>query len=313
MKSVAVLMSTYNGEKYLRQQIDSILSQEDVAIQLYIRDDGSKDGTKAIISEYTELYPNVTFINESRQDNKGVRDSFYEVLEFAYNRCTVERYFAFADQDDVWKSKKMAAAIQKLCSMNGKNGNLYYSNKTFVDKNLQLIKEENITCYNDLMDLFWPSQASGCTMVFDHKLASFAIKYKPKSNCLHDSWIYRLSKCIGANIVFDENSYILYRQHESNVCGIATTVLCHDNMYILRNFIKRLISKRKHKIQNIIDDLYQQAGNDFQEDAVALAGLVSIYNKSIVSKYKLIKLKEQTKRPIKLRLIWKYKILLNMI
>ena len=76
MSNIAVLMSTYNGQKYIREQIDCILSQKDVDVQLFIRDDGSSDDTVSIVKEYTEKYPNVHFY---QGENLGVGSSFMDL------------------------------------------------------------------------------------------------------------------------------------------------------------------------------------------------------------------------------------------
>ena len=93
---VAVLMSTYNGEKYIRDQIDSILSQIKVNVTLFIRDDGSTDSTVKIITQYTEKYSNIKFwVGE----NIGVGNSFMQLL---YSLTDEFDYYAFSDQDDIW-------------------------------------------------------------------------------------------------------------------------------------------------------------------------------------------------------------------
>ena len=102
MDKVAILMSTYNGEKYLDEQIGSILAQEGVDVTLYIRDDGSSDRTAEIIKYYCKRYHNVSF---TQGENLGVGNSF---MQLVYDAKDVYDYYAFADQDDIWLRDKLS-------------------------------------------------------------------------------------------------------------------------------------------------------------------------------------------------------------
>ena len=124
MKKVLVLMSTYNGEKYLGQQIESILAQEKVDVHLMIRDDGSTDNTRNVLKRYE----NNDRITIKYGKNTGVGVSFLKLL---YVNMDAD-YYAFSDQDDVWKKDKLIAGIRKLEEINGPA--LYASNQTVTDK-----------------------------------------------------------------------------------------------------------------------------------------------------------------------------------
>ena len=131
MYKVAVLMSTYNGEKYLREQIDSILAQEGVDVTLYIRDDGSSDSTIEIINEYLTKTNRIKFyIGE----NIGVGNSF---MQLVYDCPEDYDYYAFSDQDDIWLTEKMQVAVDSLKEYS--NPFLYCSNQILVDKNGKII------------------------------------------------------------------------------------------------------------------------------------------------------------------------------
>ena len=108
MDKVAILMSTYNGEKYLDEQIGSILAQEGVDVTLYIRDDGSSDRTAEIIKYYCKSYHNVSF---TQGENLGVGNSF---MQLVYDAKDVYYYYAFADQDDIWLPEKIKMAADKI-------------------------------------------------------------------------------------------------------------------------------------------------------------------------------------------------------
>lgn len=211
MKKVQILMSTYNGEKYLKEQIDSILNQEDVEVSLLIRDDGSTDKTINILESIVKENKNVTYYTGK---NIGVARSF---MDLVYNSKEVE-YYAFADQDDVWYSNKIISAIEKIENDNNKPS-LYISALEVVDEELNTIEIKKVSgnfCFEGEMA---KNFATGCTMVFNKKLCDIIKSYNPSYIIMHDSWITRVCYAIGGNVVIDENTYIKYRQHGNNVVG----------------------------------------------------------------------------------------------
>ena len=277
--TVAVIMSTYNGELYLKEQLDSILTQDGVKVKIFIRDDGSTDITPEILSEYADKYNNVIFSNPDNRINLGVKDSFLSLLKEVSNNNPHIEYFAFADQDDVWKSDKLSAAVNMIEKQHAdaQKPVLYYSNKTFVDKNLKTISEESIKYYGDFFEILWPSLASGCTMVFNRILAEYSVRNMPDDLFIHDSWVYRLAKVCGTNIVFDPQSHILYRQHNNNVCGISATKTLK-----LSSFVK-LFSKRRHISQKMISELAELNGDIIMDACKISIETVLNYNKDIRS------------------------------
>lgn len=310
---IAVLMSTYNGEKYIREQIDSILAQENVKVHLFLRDDGSKDQTRNIIREYCEKVDNITWINEFKNENIGVKRSFLYLLQYVYNRFPDFHYYAFADQDDVWLKNKLVSALSRVALSKNQKGALYYSNKIFVDSNLNEIKKEHINFFDDYLEILWPSLASGCTMVFNKELAYYALQHMPENKCIHDSWIYRLAKCIGSDIIFDEDPKILYRQHESNVCGMETTNLHHGTAYMIKNFLRLMFKSRNHVIQNIIQELYDSFETYMTKEMKRYSQIVLTYNRNPISKIRLLFINGIFRRCIKTQFVWIYKILFNIL
>lgn len=223
MYKVAVLMSTYNGEKYLREQIDSILNQINVDLDLYIRDDGSKDSTVHIMEEYRKTHKNIFLIVGS---NLGVGNSFMEVV---YQVPKKYDYYAFADQDDVWLPEKIIKAIEFI--RNEKGPVLYTSNQTIVDQELKIIGNR----YNTEPDVSYLQIMSnnliaGCTMVWNAKLCVLLNETKRRpykellNNRIHDVWVAMTAAVVG-RVFYDSNSYILYRQHHDNVVGVKGTNL----------------------------------------------------------------------------------------
>lgn len=210
MEKVQVLMSTYNGEKYIKKQIESILNQKEVEVSLLIRDDGSTDKTIEIIGKLANKNNNITFF---KGQNIGPARSFMDLI----NKSDEVKYYAFADQDDVWEPKKLISAINKLEEEN--KPELYISALEIVDEELNPIEIKKVSgnfCFEGAMI---KNFATGCTMCFNKKLRDIIKNYTPNYIIMHDSWITRVCYAIGGNVIIDENTYIKYRQHSSNVLG----------------------------------------------------------------------------------------------
>ena len=133
---VCILMSTYNGEKYLEEQLESLVRQEGVEIRILVRDDGSKDATADIVKRWQAKYPKI--IEFVQGENVGFAMSFTHLLQMAVERYPAVEYFAFCDQDDVWLPNKLRIAIDKLTS-HEKELALYISTTKLVDQNLNFI------------------------------------------------------------------------------------------------------------------------------------------------------------------------------
>lgn len=209
---VAVLMSTYNGEKYLREQIESILGQQGVEVCLLVRDDGSSDTTLTILDEYKQ---------SGRLDyycgsNLGPARSFMHLLQNA----PTSDYYAFSDQDDIWMNDKLFTAIS---SMEGHESEpaLYFSQTQLVDAQLNhipsVIINPKLTFGESLIYKF----IGGCTMVMNHRLREAVGNFMPEIMPMHDIWIYSIALGIGAYVHFDTTPHILYRQHSNNTVGLG--------------------------------------------------------------------------------------------
>lgn len=307
---VAVIMSTYNGDKFLREQIESILLQENVRVMLFIRDDGSRDSTAEIIAEYAETYPNVIFWDKGQIQNLGIRDSFLTLLKevcFAYPEIN---YFAFADQDDVWKKDKLSAAVRLMREQNPDEAKstLYYSNKTFVDAELHLIEEERIKYYGDFYDILWSSLASGCTMVINRSMVCLAVSEMPTEYpSIHDAWVYRLAILCGAAIVFDPVSHILYRQHGNNVCGKDAVAL------VRKNSVFSIFSRRHFSIQAQMKEFLRLHDKDISPENKKYVDWVMNYHKSLSAWWHMAFCPLARKRGAAMQCVWLTKLILRKI
>lgn len=215
MGTVTVLLSSYNGEKYIAEQIDSLLKQKDVDVKIVVRDDGSNDGTLAILEGYEKNNDSISII---KANNVGVTASFNELCHYALQNCYTD-FYAFCDQDDYWESEKLKVATDKLLEYPKEKPNLYFSNLKMVDKELNFLGyqyhpgEVKIGPRYALIQLF----TYGCTCVFNRAALEKFCSASPQQLC-HDHWIFELCTYYG-NVYYDENSYILYRQHGNNVSG----------------------------------------------------------------------------------------------
>lgn len=245
-------MSTYNGEKYLEEQLESILLQTDVDFSILIRDDGSTDGTKCILQHYVQDHPDkITVITG---DNIGCAQSFLSLIQMASDGFD---YYAFADQDDVWKQEKLKRAVDVIrSSSQGERPVLYAGACTLVDKDLNIIEKRRKRAGKPIRPSFGHALVqvigAGCTMVFNKELFQLLHGKMPRDAVMHDSWLYLVASAFGTVLV-DSEPFIYYRQHESNTVGVPANL----PVRIVRAW-KHLpcFSKVKDQIRNLTE-LYE--------------------------------------------------------
>ncbi|WP_213509179.1 glycosyltransferase family 2 protein [Paenibacillus faecis] len=219
-----ILLSTYNGEKYLAEQINSLLSQKGVNLHILIRDDGSRDTTLSVIQTYMNRYPQIIRCLEGQ--NVGAKCSFFELIEFAAGLHEHYDYFAFCDQDDVWKENKLSRAAELLSKEDPNKPLMYCSSTQMVDSDLHALNvwprspRKALTVYNALVE----NVAVGCTTVLNGKGLETLTSSLPchrNQVIMHDWWAYLGISTLG-RVIFDSEPFILYRQHSSNVLGGQT-------------------------------------------------------------------------------------------
>ncbi len=209
---INVLMSTYNGEKYLREQIESILNQTAEGVTLTVRDDGSTDSTKQILEEYASAGKLVWYDGENLRCTK----SFWHL---ACNAADAD-YFAFCDQDDVWDSDKLEVAVKALEGYSDTPA-LYFCDVRVVDEKLNVISENMVEKMPvDYAHSLIKNIAPGCTYVFNAEARKLFREYDIDGYPvdIHDWLAYRIVACFG-KVVFDPVSRMNYRQHGNNVIG----------------------------------------------------------------------------------------------
>lgn len=218
MKKVCVLMSTYNGEKFLEEQLDSILSQKgEFELDILIRDDGSSDNTINILKEYSKNANIKWYTGKNLKPAKSFMNLIMNVDD-KYD------YYLFADQDDFWYDNKIQKSIELLSE---DVPSISYSNPEVVDSKLNYLGRKvykRIPC-NDIYSITWGCNIIGCTMCFNNRLLKI-IKSKgmPDKIIMHDAYVSRVCVLVGGKIVYDDNSYMKYRQHGNNVLGMKLSI-----------------------------------------------------------------------------------------
>ena len=282
MEKILVMLSTYNGEQYLRQQIDSIMSQEDVSLHLLVRDDGSSDDTLAILNSYKQNYANITILAEN---NSGAIMSFYLLMLYAKMHFKEYNYFAFSDQDDVWRPNKLKRAIDM--NRSGSDSYFYYSCYNVVDRELYMIRKSTTKkVTGTLGEALISNFAIGCSEVFTYKILDSAAKICDYNNvsCLslpyHDLWVYLVALSIDADIVYDSFCSLDYRQHGSNVIGVN-----RSHFETLKFQYRNLVDHRNIKSGFAQILLELQLFTPRTHETLALA---SSYRESLIKRLKLL-------------------------
>ncbi|WP_455623906.1 glycosyltransferase family 2 protein [Parabacteroides sp.] len=224
---ICILMSTYNGEKYLEEQIKSLVDQRGVEISLLVRDDGSTDTTIEILEKWQKR----NILSYYKGENIGSTLSFLDLLKKAPDAD----FYAFCDQDDIWLPDKLYQALSHLKTIPGSK-KLYCSNLFIYEggRNKGLKWKEKPK--NDLYRGLVRGIAYGCTMVFDKELRDIINLHPFRKPHPHDLWVFKTAMLLG-RVYFDMNSFILYRQHGNNLVGARNT------------FAKKIRSKAKSLFQ----------------------------------------------------------------
>jgi glycosyltransferase involved in cell wall biosynthesis len=211
---IAVLLSTYNGEAFLAAQLDSLLAQRGVAVEVFARDDGSGDGTVAILARYGRHWPGLAAT--AGGGNIGAAASFLTLLAEAPEGFD---YYAFSDQDDVWAPDKLARAVETLEAMGPGGPRLYCSRVTCVDERLRPLGEAGLsddTCFERQL---FDCTGYGNTMVMDAAARALIASRLPADGAvMHDWWCGLVLSALG-RFVHDPWSGVLYRQHGRNIFG----------------------------------------------------------------------------------------------
>ncbi|MBR3772686.1 MAG: glycosyltransferase family 2 protein [Clostridium sp.] len=221
MEIIDIVMSTYNGEHYLKEQIESILKNSWTSWRLWICDDGSKDHTEAVARAYAHTYPDKIFWKPN-ESNKGSAISFLDGA-----RKVSGEYVMFCDQDDYWLPNKIENTLACMKAAEEKYGKAtpltVFTDARVVDEELKLLKEsfhksnQLDTTKLDLTHMLMENKMMGCTMMLNRALVERLHRF-PKKVRMHDWWIGLIAASLGKIVYLDEQT-MLYRQHRNNVVG----------------------------------------------------------------------------------------------
>lgn len=254
---IAILMATYNGEKYVGDQIKSILAQSFDDWKLYIHDDGSMDKTVSIIEKYASEFPEKIEIIYS-ESTGGARNNFFFLMQ-----NVKAQYYMCCDQDDIWNKDKIELSYNKILEieMDGKKPILVFTDLLVVDEKLHIISK-SMNKYQKLQSektsigrMLVHNCVTGCTMIFNDRLCKLSLKYKNKNNIIMHDWWMALCATFYGKCVFLSEPTIKYRQHGDNSVG---AVNASSPIY----FMKKISTSPK--IKKAINDTRKQA-REFSE------------------------------------------------
>jgi glycosyltransferase involved in cell wall biosynthesis len=234
INKVVVLLSTYNGGKYLLEQLESIVKQENVGVELIVRDDGSTDNSLEIVKRYTDLI--------STGENIGYLNSYIKLIQDAPQA----KYYALADQDDIWFPEKLSTAIKFIKKYETEKPILYSCDRVEL-KNGKIYKRKKKKFYKNIgfSGFLNGYQLQACSMVFNYKLKKLIECYTPIGlTCAQDTWLQQVCKVNNGIVIYDKVPHFIYRIHEKNTLGLPK--------YRVIKKMRELLSKNKKPFSDII-------------------------------------------------------------
>ena len=229
-----ILLSTYNGESYLEELLESVLAQSYPSIHLHVRDDGSSDSTVRILQRYQAKDDRISVELGS---NIGVQASFYSLLESVADSTG---FYAFCDQDDIWDTQKLEVAMDRILASSDPDATLYFSRLRCVDSRNQVLYETKMPREPGLFNALVENSAIGCTCVFGNQLRSDFLRGNPEHMIMHDWWLY-LCAASGGELIYDAIPRIRYRQHENTATPREPGISRLKNRF--RGLLRRLGDK----------------------------------------------------------------------
>lgn len=296
---VLVILATYNGEKYLQEQLDSVLDQDNVQVSILVRDDGSTDSTKTLLQKYA----NDGKLQWYTGTHLNVSQGYYDLMKKA-EMYDVD-YIAFCDQDDVWDKDKLEIAIKQLGKVDDLTPALYYSGQRLVDEKLQFIENHKLNTKRTLKTRFVLSDFAGCTGVFNKALLAEVIKFKPEYMLMHDTWILRVCLCLGGTVFIDSEPHIAYRQHSGNTLGLG-----HSFRATIKQ-VKQYINE--YHIEKLTRELINGYGDRMTPEYRELSKWICEYRNNKQVKRKLLDKKNVDFCSRGLNFTYKLKVLMNKL
>lgn len=252
-------MATYNGENFIRQQIESIINQSYQDFMIYICDDCSTDNTVSIINEFHQKYPDKICFEKTKQNTGAAKINFINMM-LKYKAD----YVMLSDQDDIWLTNKIELTMKKMQDAELNFGKetpiLIHTDLAVVNTQLEMINHS----YRKMIDVDYSRKAlkqalvqnivTGCTVMYNKSLSNL-LNSVPSNMCMHDWWLFLIASAFG-KIESLEEATVLYRQHFSNSVG---AIDAKNSKYR----ISRLLNNKQYK-QDMIAT-YIQASSFYSE------------------------------------------------
>lgn len=234
---ISVVLAVFNGKKYLKEQLDSILPQLSGSDELLILDDGSQDGSRELISAYAEKWTQIRLYTEG---HCGVVQNFARGIQKARGK-----YIFLADQDDIWEADKAAKVCAALKSETGPA--LVLHNAAFVDEKGNLLAN-TLFSWRKAAPGFWKNWMKnsymGCCMAFNQALKPYILPF-PKRLPMHDQWIGLIAEHYG-RVHLLQDALLRYRRHEETVTAdhhAGMKVMIQWRLLLLAAYIKRIMRR----------------------------------------------------------------------
>lgn len=218
---IAILLSTFNGARYLREQLDSLLAQSFPNWTLYWRDDGSSDDTVALMDEFAASAGQGRCVRiDGPPGRLRPTGSFLALLESVHAALGEDDMVAFADQDDVWLPEKLSRGASALRQAATTVPSLYCARQILVDAELRRIGvSPGIAHPAGFPAALTQNVTTGCTIMLNRAAAGVIARSHPPSATLHDWWCYLVVTAAGGILLDDDEPVVLYRQHTANLVG----------------------------------------------------------------------------------------------
>lgn len=264
-KKISVLLATYNSEKYIREQIESLFAQSYNNISITVSDDNSTDSTMEILNEYALKHENF-FIIKSSEPLKSAQANFWFLLKNAPEAD----YYMFCDHDDLWKKEKIEKTLKKMQDIeNPQMPALVHSDLSVVDEKLNVISPsmfsmQKLSKIQSLENTLIQNNVTGCTVMINNALRNLATKKQTVENMLMHDWFLAILCLATGTVGFVDEPLILYRQHGNNEVGAKDA---GKASYVMKRAIQS--KKNKESIKNTFrqaDDIVKIYGNQLGEN-----------------------------------------------
>ncbi len=280
---VNILMSTYNGQQFLAEQIRSIQEQSYTDWTLFIRDDGSSDNTKEILKDFEHQDSRIHLIDSDKSDNLGVIKSFHKLV----NHDRADYYF-FSDQDDVWLPNKLELSLKEAQNYPADLPLMVYMDLKVVNQDLEIMTESMVKSQShhantELVQELTENTVTGGVAMINHALAEM---WQETDDILMHDWYLALLASAFGNLVFIDQPGELYRQHSDNVLGARTLskrfkkwIRPHILFAVYWDLIKNSQKQARHLLQMPLS----------QSNRELIEAFVTIMDKPMLERFRILR------------------------